>query len=105
MSFKVGDWVVRKAWAQDDYWPFGDRPVRINWLSWDGLELRVNGDSDGWLAELFDLYSECHTDADLAMALQLADLCSESLPFGIQSRAALWLRDQVGQELLNRGAR
>lgn len=61
----------------------------------------------------------CHTDADLAMALQLADLLGQdyaqatfnSHDLCVMARGdwhvpeAEWLRDQVEQELLNRGAR
>ena len=120
MSFKVGDWVVRKA-----EWPcfLGDMPLQVSEMSITGHLLgfaQETNDVPGWDADKFELVVNTpHSDADLAMALQLADLLGQdyaqatfnSHDLCVMAREdwrvpeAEWLRDQVERELLNRGAR
>lgn len=121
MSFKAGDWVVRKAEWQCGNWRQGSTAHRVDAVSPSGnsLTLRGYGLPYAWGAEFFNLAAEPNTDADLAMALQLADLLGQdyaqvtfnSHDLCVMARGdwhapeADWLREQVMQELLNRGAR
>ena len=121
MSFKVGDWVVRKVEQQCGFWTRGAKPQRVVEVSPSGHCLTLSGDGAGvtWDADFFNLVSKSHSDADLAMALQLADLLGQdyaqatfnSHDLCVMAREdwrvpeAEWLRDQVERELLNRGAR
>ena len=121
MSFKVGDWVVRKVEQQCGFWTRGAKPQRVVEVSPSGHSLTLSGDGAGvtWDADFFNLVSKSHSDADLAMALQLAKLVERDYvraavnthgvcvvtAFDWNNPDADWLREQVMQELLNRGAR
>lgn len=101
MTIAVGDWVVRKPESQRGHWTQGARPYRVSGVGgpWIALE---DGDTprvlvwDGRLFDVVDLSTStgASTGVDLAMALQLADLCQRSAP-----AAARWLRRQVADVL------
>lgn len=119
MSFRLGDWVVRKASKRNGWWPYGAAPVLVSMTSIDGNWLWLADDDTrlAWQSSGFNLIRLHYSDADLAMALQLADLIQRDYTSGlfnshdlcVMARAdchdpeATWLRAQVALELLKRG--
>lgn len=109
-TFRVGDWVRRRPECLTSHWPHGLQPVQVERIGVVPGSLHIKGRV--WFSEFFELAQppdSYHTDDDLAMALELANLCewvdTPSRAFKIQSKVSRWLRAEVQRELRERGAR
>jgi len=107
MRFQVGDLVRRTTCENKSLgrtWRIGDEG-RVTRVSRQGIY--VGGDF--WCREYAQLVTRLdipHTDADLAMALRLAELLDDGKGYADGQEdinAAMWLRRQVRQHLQERG--
>lgn len=110
-TFHVGDWVRRIPSERCSSSPvpaLNGACVLVEEVRDHYLGFNEQDGGYGWIPDYYDLVDTPHTDADLAMALELAELmptlggdCGQN---DCASCVAHWLRDCVKQELLSRGA-
>lgn len=91
----VDNWHVRTANGR--CWEYS-----INGVVWEPSEFDWSEESSRW--EDISRSYDTHTDADLAMALELAALLDDDYPFAFFAKEANYLRTEVRNALLERAS-